>query len=51
MLLVQGPPIAQPSVVFVFAVVGLTDVLQARPDTVTVAPPFEVMFPPPVAVV
>ena len=52
MLLVHGPPIAQPLVVFVErAVVGFKDVPQTIPLTVTVAPPSEVTVPPPVAVV
>src|SRR3989344_1594342 len=50
-LLYQGPPITQPSVVLEFAVVGLGVILQTSPLTVTVPPPFEVIFPPPVAVV
>jgi hypothetical protein len=48
-LLVHGPPIAQPSVVLLFAVVGFADVLHAIPLTVTVEPPFEVIVPPLVA--
>jgi len=55
MLLVQGPPIAQPLVVFVervgAPVVGIAEVLQTIPLTVTVAPPSEDIVPPPVAVV
>ena len=49
--LVQGPPRAQPFVVLLFAVVGLIEVLQTKPLTVTVAPPLEVTVPLPVAVV
>jgi hypothetical protein len=52
MLLVHGPPIAQPLVVLVErAVVGFVEVLQIMPATVTVAPPLETVLPPPVAVV
>ncbi|MFZ3043968.1 MAG: hypothetical protein WA058_02585 [Minisyncoccia bacterium] len=47
----HGPPIAHPSVVFEFEVVGFAEVLQAIPLTVTVAPPFEETVPPLVAVV
>jgi hypothetical protein len=38
-------------VVLLFAVVGFTDVLHTKPLTVTVAPPLDDIFPPPVAVV
>ena len=49
-LLVQGPPTAQPSVVFVErTVVGLVAVPHTIPLTVTVAPPLDDMVPPPVA--
>jgi hypothetical protein len=41
---------AQPSVVLLFAVVGLAEVLHAIPLTVTVEPPFEVIVPPLAAV-
>jgi len=47
MVPVQGPPIAQPSVVLLFAVVGFADVLQATPATVTALPPFETTVPVP----
>lgn len=51
MLSDQGPPIAHPSVVLEFAVVGFDEVLHAIPLTVTVAPPFEETVPPLTAVV
>ncbi len=40
-----------PLVVLLLAMVGEEDVLQQTPLAVTVAPPSEVTFPPPVAVV
>ena len=39
-------PVPVPSVVLLFAVVGLADVLQQTPLAVTDAPPSEVTFPP-----
>jgi hypothetical protein len=44
-------PVPLPSVVLLSAVVGLAEVLQQTPLTVTVAPPSEVTLPPPDAVV
>jgi hypothetical protein len=44
-------PVPVPSVVLLLAVVGLAEVPQHTPLTVTVAPPSEVTFPPLVAVV
>ena len=45
-------PVVEPSVVLVAkAIVGLEEVLQQTPLTVTVAPPLPVIFPPLVAVV
>jgi hypothetical protein len=44
-------PVPVPSVVLLSAVVGLAEVLQQTPLTVTVAPPSEVTLPPPEAVV
>ena len=40
-----------PSDVLSSAIVGFSDVLQQTPLAVTLAPPSEVIFPPPVAVV
>ncbi len=42
-------PLVEPSVVFVFAIVGLAEVLQTIPLTVTGEPPFETIVPPLVA--
>jgi len=44
-------PVPVPSVVLLSEVVGLTEVLQQIPRAVTLAPPLEVTFPPPDAVV
>ena len=52
MLLVHGPPIAQPLVVLVVSEPSLfrgSDISQTIPLTVTVAPPFESTVPDPVA--
>ncbi len=48
--LVQGPPLAHPSVVLVGElVVGFNTVPQVIPETVMVAPPLDTIVPPPVA--
>jgi hypothetical protein len=49
--LLVNAPVPVPSVVLLSAVVGLAEVLQQTPLTVTLAPPPEVTFPPPDAVV
>jgi len=43
-------PLPDPSVVMLFAIVGLCNVLQHMPRTVTGEPPFEDIFPPDIAV-
>ena len=43
-------PLPEPLLVLLFAVVGLCDVLQHTPRDVTGEPPFEVIFPPDMAV-
>ncbi len=50
-ILLLKVPIPPPSDVLLLEIVGLCDVLQQTPRTVTVAPPSEVIFPPPDAVV
>ena len=47
----MNAPVPVPLVVLLSAVVGLADVLQQTPRAVTLAPPLEVTFPPPDAVV
>ena len=42
----HGPPLAQPSVVLLFTVVGFADVLHAIPLTDIAPPPFELIVPP-----
>ena len=51
MRLLVKVPVPLPLVVWLFAVVGLDEVLQHTPLALTVAPPSDVTFPPLVAVV
>jgi hypothetical protein len=49
--LLVNAPVPVPLVVLLSAVVGSAEVLQQTPRAVTLAPPSEVTFPPPDAVV